>query len=124
MTNERWTCPDKHDFIWASGVYLTKKLPQTFDQWDDAKLEKFISKYACIEHLDRKPCRIWEDIDACAYALKKYFLEKTENSKKLSKAPKKYFIDIGDEYSHYNWNAEFVEYRYKSNGETVKEEDS
>ena len=54
-------------------------------------------------------------------ALKKYFLEKTENPKKLSKAPKKYFIDIGDEYSHYNWNAEFLEYRYKSNGETVKE---
>ena len=53
----------------------------------------------------------------------KYFLEKTENPKKLSKAPKKYFIDIGDEYSHYNWNAEFVEYRYKSNGETVKEKD-
>ena len=33
MTNERWTCPDKHDFIWASGVYLTKKLPQTFDEY-------------------------------------------------------------------------------------------
>ena len=43
MKKERWTCPDKHDFIWASGVYLTKKLPQTFDQWDDAKLEKFIT---------------------------------------------------------------------------------
>ena len=114
MTNERWTCPDKHDFIWASGVYLTKKLPQTFDEWDDAKLEKFISRYAAIGHEHRKPCRIWEDINASAYALKKYFLEKTEN-------PKKYFIDIGDEYSHYNWNAEFLEYRYKSNGETVKE---
>ena len=35
MTNERWTCPDKHDFIWASGVYLTRKLPQTFDQWEE-----------------------------------------------------------------------------------------
>ena len=51
MTNERWTCTDKHDFIWASGVYLTKKLPQTFDEWDDAKLEKFISRYAAIGHL-------------------------------------------------------------------------
>ena len=99
MTNERWTCPDKHDFIWASGVYLSKKLPQTFDQWDDARLEKFISRYAAIGHQHRKPCRIWEDIDACAIALKIYFLEKTNNPKKLSKAPKQYFVDIGDESS-------------------------
>ena len=53
-----------------------------------------------------------------------YWIYYFDNHKKLSKAPKKYFIDIGDEYSHYNWNAEFVEYRYKSNGETVKEGNS
>tara|TARA_R100001509_G_scaffold7275_1_gene4224 strand:- start:206 stop:589 length:384 start_codon:yes stop_codon:yes gene_type:complete len=124
MTEENYTCPDKHDYIWASGFYLSEELPQTFDTWDNGRLVKYIGKYASIENKHRKPSRIWEDIDICATAFKKYFLEKITDPEKFSKAPKKYFVNIGDEYPHIEYvdnEWQITEYRYKSNGETVEE---
>tara|TARA_R100000322_G_C5328649_1_gene162541 strand:- start:166 stop:447 length:282 start_codon:yes stop_codon:yes gene_type:complete len=67
--------PTTQDYIWASGHFLGKHLPSDFEEWEEEKLNKFLTDNAWefFEYCD--PNFIWEQIDSLAWSVRKYIQE-------------------------------------------------
>ena len=63
---------DYFDIVWASGQFLTKHLPDDYDQWSNEKLDDFIDdhKWEPFENLD--PSFIWDQILNLAKSMRDY----------------------------------------------------
>ena len=62
----------KQDIIWASGHYLGKNLPPSYDKWSDEKLDKFLTDNAWEFFEYCEPNFIWEQIESLAWSMRYY----------------------------------------------------
>lgn len=70
--------PTTQDYIWASGQFLGKHLPSDFEEWEEEKLNKFLTDnvWEFFEYCE--PNFIWEQIDSLAWSVNKYMEDRNE----------------------------------------------
>ena len=68
--------PTTQDYIWASGHFLGKHLPLDYEEWEEKKLDKFLTDNAWEFFEYCEPKFIWEQIDSLAWSVNKYMGEK------------------------------------------------
>ena len=53
-------------FIYASGMYLTDRIPQGYEHWDETKLIQYIADHS-VEMFERyEPYTVFEEIEQAA----------------------------------------------------------
>ena len=67
--------PTTQDYIWASGQFLGKPLPSDFEEWEEEKLNKFLTDNAWEFFEYCETSFIWEQIDSLAWSVRKYIQE-------------------------------------------------
>ena len=70
--------PTTQDYIWASGQFLSKHLPPDYEEWEEEKLDKFLTDNAWEFFEYCEPNFIWEQIDSLAWSVRKYIGDKNE----------------------------------------------
>ena len=70
--------PTTQDYIWASGHFLGKHLPPDYEEWEEEKLDRFLTDNAWEFFEYCEPSFIWEQIDSLAWSVRKYMGDKNE----------------------------------------------
>ena len=71
--------PTTQDYIWASGQFLCEELPPDYEEWEEEKLDKFLTDNAWEFFEYCEPSFLWEQIDALAWSVRKYMENKKED---------------------------------------------
>jgi len=58
---------EKESIIWASGHYLTEHLPEEYDDWEEEKLDEYLTSNAWQPFEYDEADSIWEFITGLAY---------------------------------------------------------
>ena len=67
------------DIIFASGNYLWKALPRSYETWEESELLEYISQHACEVYETCDPKWVMEQIEGLAHSVQLY-LEKRKAS--------------------------------------------
>lgn len=63
----RMSITEKESIIWASGHYLTERLPEEYEEWEDEELNSHLVEFAWQPFEYHSGDQIWEFIENLAY---------------------------------------------------------